>query len=291
MSDDANALTSFAGHTSLEVGLGHMLINIADPTPGHEIEYARWYEDDHYFSAAMMAPFVFSGRRWVAPTQLRALQYSPTDSPFSAHGSGSAAATYWIAPGHLSDYLAWSAGAGPQLDAQGRSFSERTLAFVSFADHLGTAYRSAETPRDVFSLIDPPAGLVVQVIDVPDASARDAIAQVLVNSFLPQQLAARGSGAHTALVFQGAADTRSMRPALQSLQRSADNDGHRLLVLWLLDAAPDTVWNSMFASLPDSVKSAGLGSVSWLAPFLPATMGTLAHIERTAIPPTPHAVH
>lgn len=274
MTGDTHPLTEVGAGTSLEVGVGHMLLNIADPLPGHEREYGRWYEDDHFFSSAMMAPFVFAGRRWVAPADVRALQRARPGGEFDPPGAGAYAATYWIAPGHLADYFAWAAGTGPQLDAQGRGFTDRRLVFVSFADEVGAAYRDGSVPRDVFALMDPPGGLVVQLIDVPEPSERDAAASWLLEEFLPAQLAIDGATAHTVLVFRGAADTTAMRPALLDLQRRADNDGRRLILLWFLDDDPRGAWEREFASLPEVIAASGHAAVEWTAPFIPARMGT-----------------
>jgi hypothetical protein len=279
MTKSVDPITQFAAATSLEVGVGHMLLNIADPHPGQEREYGRWYEDDHFFSAAMMAPFVFGGRRWVAPADLRALQYSRPGGEYDPPGGGSYAATYWIAPGHLNDYFAWSAGTGPQLDAQGRNFADRRLVFVSFADRMGTAYRDDRVPRDVFALMDPSGGLVVQLIDVPDSSVRDDAATWLLDDLLPTRLSVDGASARSVLVFRGAADTSAMRPALQDLQRRADNDGRRLLLLWFLDGDPRDAWDREFSSLPRVIADSGRGVVEWTAPFIPARMGTDDYVD------------
>ncbi|MGO4689695.1 hypothetical protein [Glaciibacter sp. 2TAF33] len=283
MREPAASLTEIGATTSLEVGVGHMLLNIADPNPGHEREYTRWYEDDHFFSAAMMAPFVFSGRRWVAPAALRALQYARADGDYDNSTGGSYAATYWIAPGHLNDYFAWAAGTGPQLDAQGRNFADRRLVFTSFADHVGTAYRDDHPARDVHALIDPPGGLVVQLIDVPQASDRDEVAAWLMGSFLPERLGREGASAQSVLVFRGAADTSMMRPALRDMQLRADNQGRRLLLLWFLENAPNSVWESEFAPLPELIAQTRRGAVEWMSPFLPARMGTNEFTDQLGI--------
>jgi len=62
-----------------EVVIGSALITMVEPHEGHEHAYNRWYEDDHFYSGAMAMPWMFAGRRWVAPTNLQALRY-PDDS-------------------------------------------------------------------------------------------------------------------------------------------------------------------------------------------------------------------
>jgi hypothetical protein len=283
MTDSTHPLTEFSSSTPLEVGVGHMLINVADPHAGSERQYNRWYEDDHFFPSALMAPFVFAGRRWVAPRDLRAFRYGRPGGEYDPPTGGSYAATYWIAPGHLNDYFAWAAGTGPQLDAQGRNFTDRRLVLVSFADHIGSVYRDERVPRDVFALMDPAGGMVVQLVDVPDAADRDAAAAWLLDDFLPARLAVEGAKAHSVLVFRGAEDTSAMRPALQELQRRADNDGRRLVLLWFLDSDPRTAWESEFAPLPGVMAESGHGVVEWVAPFLPARMGTDDYVDQLGV--------
>lgn len=276
-------LTAVSGTTPLTVGLGHMLLNITDPRPGSERAYGRWYEDDHFFSGAMNAPFVFSGRRWVAPAALRRLQHARAGGEYDGRDAGAYAATYWIAPGHLNDYFAWSAGSSPRLDAEGRGFAERDLIFVSFADRVGTAYRDDDVPRDRFELIDPAGGLVVQLIDAADAEERRAVTQWLADDLIPARLALPGTSAHSAVMFHGAADTSAMRPALRDLQSRADNAGRRILLLWFLDHDPRDTWAEEFAPLPELIAAGGRAAVEWSAPFIPAHMGTDLYVDELGL--------
>ena len=59
--------------------IGAALITMVEPHVGHEHAYNRWYEDDHFYSGAMAMPWMFAGRRWVAPYFLQPLRY-PADS-------------------------------------------------------------------------------------------------------------------------------------------------------------------------------------------------------------------
>ena len=122
--------------------------------------------------------------------------------------------------------------------------------------------------------MDPPGGMVVQLIDAPDADNRDEVAEWLTSDFLPSRLSAPGASAHRVILFRGAADTSAMRPALRDLQARADNAGRRILALWFLDADPRTTWETEFATLPDAIADSGRASVRWMAAYLPARMGT-----------------
>jgi hypothetical protein len=46
--DVVNLYRQVACHLPSNVGLGGALINITEPHLGYEVEYNRWYEDDHF---------------------------------------------------------------------------------------------------------------------------------------------------------------------------------------------------------------------------------------------------
>lgn len=57
------------------VKVGHMLFTMVDPPRGEEVAYNRWYERDHFYAGCLVGPWLFAGRRWVAPRALKALRY------------------------------------------------------------------------------------------------------------------------------------------------------------------------------------------------------------------------
>ena len=62
-----------------EPDLGGALITWVEPMAEHVVAYNRWYEDDHMITGAMSMPWMFSCRRWVAPTWIQHLR-GPADS-------------------------------------------------------------------------------------------------------------------------------------------------------------------------------------------------------------------
>src|SRR4051794_26038498 len=176
---------ALAREASHEVGVGSALITLVEPWPGKEREYSRWYEDDHYFSGAMTAPWLFAGRRWVATAELQQLRYPADSAAIQPVTAGCFLGTYWIAPGRLGDYLQWTAGAGPRLDADQRMYYDRDLMFTAFQDKAGTVYRDETIPADVFSLTDPAAGLVLELIDAPSQAEAAELERWLLEEHLP----------------------------------------------------------------------------------------------------------
>ena len=79
MTDQRHLYTELAATGPYEAKIGSALITMVEPHVGHEYSYNRWYEDDHFNAGAMAMPWMFSGRRWVAPKSLQAYRY-PADS-------------------------------------------------------------------------------------------------------------------------------------------------------------------------------------------------------------------
>src|SRR5258706_5959783 len=79
------------------VRVGSMLFTMVDPHRGHEVAYNRWYERDHFYAGCLVGPWLFAGRRWVAPRALKALRY-PCESELARPDvtAGSYLATYLI---------------------------------------------------------------------------------------------------------------------------------------------------------------------------------------------------
>ena len=69
------------GVTDDPIEIGTMLYTLVEPHRGHEVEYNRWYERDHFYAGCMVGPWLFAGRRWVATRELKDLRF-PADTPF-----------------------------------------------------------------------------------------------------------------------------------------------------------------------------------------------------------------
>ncbi|MGM7775825.1 hypothetical protein ACSVHC_07335 [Arthrobacter sp. KNU-44] len=270
---------TLARNASHEVGVGSALINLSEPWPGKEREYSRWYEDDHYFSGAMTAPWLFAGRRWIATRDLQKLRYPAAGGAVDPVTAGCFLGTYWIAPGRLGEYLQWTAGTGARLDADQRMYYDRDLVFTAFQDKAGTAYRDDTVPRDVFSLADPAAGLVLEFVDAPDPAAAGELERWLLEEHLPSRVGAEGPVA-SAMVFRPTEPLPTMRPALIEAMAKAGNGGRRLTVLWFLREDPRECWESWFRREGSLVEASEKGRLTFLAPFIPAKMGTNAYHDQ-----------
>ena len=254
-------------------GVGHALITMVEPHPDRVRAYNRWYEDDHFFDGAMQMPWMFSGRRFVATYDLQQLRYpavSPVADPISA---GKYISIYWITKDRVEDHKHWTFQTNARFRRAGHVSLDRTHVFTSFTDNAGTVYRSPDVPRARFSLLDPPAGLVVQVVDAPSAARRDETERWLLDEHLPSRVTADGPTT-SAMVFRVTPPDPGHSAAVYESQVKVSNDGRRLAVLWFLDEDPRAVWDRHFTYEVEHLERSGTGETVFVAPFVPVKMGT-----------------
>ncbi|MFF9430287.1 hypothetical protein [Streptomyces sp. NPDC014746] len=251
---------------------GHALITMVEPHPGHEYAYNRWYEDDHYYAGAMAMPWMFAGRRWVAPRALQELRGPEKSAVAQPVTAGCYLSTYWITDGRYDEHMKWTVGINKRLNRDARVYHDRTHVFTSFQDHEATVYRDgAAGPRDFHALDHPYAGLVLQVVDTEGPEARDALVERLRSRELPRRLA----GSPTAMVT-------IFRPTplpgdRMTYVKQVEGVDTRLTLLWFLERDPGECWTEHYADLgtlggPDT-------RVELVAPFVPTVPGTDRYVD------------
>ena len=275
-----------------DVAIGSALITMVEPHEGHEHAYNRWYEDDHFYSGAMAMPWMFAGRRWVAPTNLQALRY-PDDSLIAQPlSSGKYISLYWITDGRYDDHLRWSVGTNQRLLPDGRIYLDRTHVYTSFQSYLGVVYRDGDRgPRDVHSLDYPYRGLVVEVVDATDD--RGALERWLRDEHLPARLAgsplAQGPIAQSPIAQSPIAQStiamtllfapNPLPPDKMSYVEDVPGLDRRITLLSFTDVPPDECVDA-WQGLGDAVAGSGLGRVELAAPFYPTLPGTDTYVDQ-----------
>ncbi len=259
---------------SLEPTIGGALITWVEPEPEHVAGYNRWYEDDHMITGAMSMPWMFSCRRFVAPTWLQPLR-SPEGSRVAVPlDAGKYIALYWVNEGRIEDHQEWSLGTNYRLHAEGRGsyrgvghdpLEERRHVFTSFSDYLGPTYRDDDVPRDVHTLVQPYQGLVVQVIDA--TAGRDALDDWLRSTYLPSVV--RGPNA-VATRFA----PRPLPGDKLAHVRELDGVEDVVTVLHFLDGDPRECWEELFAGAEVTIAESGLATLGVQAAFVPTHHGT-----------------
>ena len=90
------------------IRVGSMLFTMVDPQKGHEVEYNRWYERDHFYAGCMIGPKLFAGKRWVATKELKDLRFPRGDTPVASPvEAGSYLAIYYVLEGCHEEHFAW----------------------------------------------------------------------------------------------------------------------------------------------------------------------------------------
>ncbi|MET7335447.1 hypothetical protein [Nonomuraea sp. NPDC005650] len=270
--DDAYSQLPLTG--SHEVGVGHALITLVEPHPGHESHYNRWYEDTHYFDGAMQMPWMFAGRRWLAPYWLQPLRYPAGTPVLPSVETGKYLGTYWITKGRLDDHRNWTGATNARHRAIGNVVTDRTTVYTAFHDSVGNVYRDPAVPRARYALQDPAAGIVLHVIDAHTTEGREDLERWLLEEYLPSRVVADGP-VSLAMVFR-------VLPPLEyyhskqnyEVLKGVSNDERRLTLLWFLTEDPREIWAEHFTHEVDNLATSGKGVTSLIAPFIPAKMGT-----------------
>jgi hypothetical protein len=261
--------------------LGAALITWVEPMPDHVVPYNRWYEDDHMITGAMSMPWMFSCRRWVSPrwlNDLRAPAGSRVAEPLEA---GKYIGLYWINVGRLDDHEQWALGANYRLHDEGRGsyrgkdadpLEERRHIFTGFHEYGGPTYRDDAVPRDVHTLVQPYAGLVVELVDTAPGQARADCKEWLASEYLPQVV---GGDVAVSLRF----DYRPLPADKLSHVREVPGAERMVTVLHFLDVDPRACWAERFADSEQRIAAGGFGSLAMQAAFVPTRHGTDAYTD------------
>lgn len=259
--------------------LGGALITWVEPVPEHVVGYNRWYEDDHMITGAMVMPWMFSCRRWVAPTwiqHLRGPQGSRIAQPLDA---GKYIGVYWVNEGRIDDHQQWSLGANYRLHAEGRGSyrglgadarEERWHVFTAFHDYRGAVYRDDEVPRDVHTLVQPYAGMVIEVIDA--SGERDELDRWLADEHLPTVV---GGPVAASLRFT----PRPLPPDKLAHVDELPGADRVVAVLHFLECDPRECWDERFAPSEQRLADGGAGTLAVQAAFVPTKHGTNAYTD------------
>jgi hypothetical protein len=253
------------------VALGSLLFSLVDPRRGHERDYNRWYERDHFYAGALTGPGVLAGRRFVATRALKTLRIPvplPSDGPLRDPSRGSYLVLYGIQEGEHERFTDWAVDRVQALHRAGRMFAEREQVQTAFFRADGGVARDADGVPPALVLDHPYAGLVVAYFEAPEAGTSAELGRWLAESLWPAKLAA-----------SPIAQCRHFTPL--PLPEGAPGDTpveagskRRVLALCFLEADPRDIWARHFKRLAEEVTDAGRGRLLYAAPFLPTVPGT-----------------
>jgi hypothetical protein len=254
------------------IRLGSMLFTMVEPERGYEREYNRWYERDHFYAGCLIGPYCFSGGRWVATRELKALRF-PEASPIArSKDVGSFLSLYYILDGHRQEWRSWGADQVFRLNEQGRMYPHREHVHTLHYVYQWGVQRDDDGVPAELALDHRFPGLAVVIGERSAGTSPEQVEQWYRDE-LPKML--DGTPAAMCLAFRGEAgmpSTPSRVPVVTGVEE-------RYLLLFFLDADPRVCWDDVFVPHAEAFGASGLGAVVYASPFIPTVPGTDTHLD------------
>jgi hypothetical protein len=257
-------------------GIGGGLITMVQVAPGAEYSYNEWYDRDHFYAGMMALPWCFSGSRWLATKQLRALRY-PAQSAFAENISdGNFINLYLGSRGRMDELSEGITEALERLIDEGRMHRDgaRRQVFTAHQDYAGAVYRDETGPRDFHAFDHPYQSFVLEIVDAPEPADRVALEQWLLNEHLPAVIA--GTDAAMCLVFR----TRPISgDSYVRKEMPTERYSQRLALVWMLESPAEESWPTLFAREGERIATSGLGTVEFVSGFKRLVSGTNTYLD------------
>ncbi len=255
------------------IKLGSMLFTLVEPRRGHEVEYNRWYERDHFYAGCMIGPYNFAGKRFVATADMKASRVPDPSAITGEPGRGTYLSLYWVLDGYHDIWNRWAVDQVKALHRAGRMFNER--------DHIHTLlYRYAwEQGRDPdglpaeLALDHPSAGLVAVFTDRSDDLDVETFETWQREEHLPSLL----PGTPARLVV--AADPLPLLIDAPGDVPRSEADDRRQLTLWFLDSDPAGA-AAVLAAHRAALEDSGKAKVVAMLGFIPTIAGTDTYTDQ-----------
>jgi hypothetical protein len=264
------------------IRLGTVLFSIVEPTLGHEVEFNRWYERDHFYAGCMVGANYFSGRRWVATRHLKDLRY-PLDSPVTPSiDKGSFLVTYWTLAGERENVVNWSIDQVHALIKSDRMQPPIENISTAFYQYQWGVFREGEdgVPAEL-ALEHPYRGLAVTMIDRDENISEHDFEQFCQHHFLPSQL--QKSPIAMTLCLRPQPLPRAVPDSVSPDYVSCVDEqvlAKRYLLLSFLEEDPQLCWPDKFANVGIDMQGSGYGKVVYAAPFIPTVPGTDKYLDQ-----------
>ena len=259
------------------VRVGSCLFTMVDPESGHEVDYNRWYERDHFYAGCLVGPWLFAGRRWVATRDLKDLRF-PDDSPLAVPvDAGSYLAIYWVHEGHHREHFAWSIDQVVGLYKDGRGFNNRIHAHTVLLHEPWSHYRDDDPVPIELALDHPYRGLAVVAVHPADEAGTEEFNAHLRDEALPALM----DGSSIASMVSW----RYIDPVGGATERAPMDLGtpagpaQRQVQMFFLDGDPAEAWDR-FRAYASGLADSGAGRVVFAAPFLPTIVGTDTYTDK-----------
>jgi hypothetical protein len=258
------------------IKLGTMLFTMVDPKKGHEVEYNRWYERDHFYAGCMVGAWQFAGQRFVATRPLKDLRVPQGPSVMTPDPvNGSYLGIYWVLAGHHDEWNRWAVDQVNWLHANGRMFNERDHIHTLLYNYEWGVQRDPDGVCAELALDHHFGGLAVIVGEVAEGHDHGEVDRWYQEEYLVEAL---GSGSPVAL-WLGFTPRPLLADAPGDVPRTEGAE-RRFLHLVFLDEQPSGIWADRFAGHGDELEKTGLAKFHWAAPFIPTVVGTDTYTDQ-----------
>ena len=260
------------------IRVGSMLFTMVDPEKGHEVDYNRWYERDHFYAGCMIGPWLFAGKRWVATKELKDLRFPRGDTPVASPvEKGSYLAIYWVLEGRHAEHFAWAADQVVELYSNNRGFMNRVHAHTVLMEEPSAFYRDDDPVPIELALDHPYEGLAVVAVDPAEGVSEDELTSHLHDTALPALMRDSGVASMVSWHYQDLGSGDTDRAPMDLGMPPGPHE--RNLQLFFLDEEPTAVWDR-FRAYADDLAASGKGEVVFAAPFLPTIVGTDTYTDQ-----------
>jgi len=255
------------------VQVGTVLFTLIEPHRGHEVDYNRWYERDHFYAGCMIGKGWFAGRRWVATRDLKELRF-PDETPFLPDVSaGSYLSTYWVHKGEDAEAIAWGSQQVRWLYDNDRMYDHRDHVHTLMYVVRWSVNRDEDGVPAPLALDHPFTGLVALMVDRNEDVDAKTFSAWLRDECLPGAL----PDSPVALVV--AMTPIPLPDGAPVFQPENPGQERRTLLLCFLDEDPRNRWSALHG-LADRIHVGGHGHVSYAAPFIPTLPGTDTYTDQ-----------
>jgi hypothetical protein len=248
------------------IKLGGALVTMVEPHKGHEVDYNRWYERDHFYAGCQIGAWNLAGTRFVATRECKAKRY-PADSPICPDPtSGSYLAVYWILAGKFGEWIQWGTNQVNWLHENGRMFPHRDHVHTLMYKYRGEVHADPDGVPTELALDHRYPGLVLVIGELTEGVDAKQVTEWARSRPLPaDQLVA-----FTPIPLLGDAPSDVPR----------DTAADRFLHLYFVEGDPVAIWDERFAGLGDEIAASGLGKVVFASPFLATVPGTDTYTDQ-----------
>ncbi|MHB1517405.1 MAG: hypothetical protein ACYCVN_05325 [Acidimicrobiales bacterium] len=269
----AGSTPASGGVTDDPIRIGTLLYTLVEPHRGHEVDYNRWYERDHFYAGCQIGAYNFAGARFVATAELKELRLPTPDcggppALVADPQIGSYLGLYYVLDGHHDEWNRWAVDQVNVLHRAGRMFEQRDHVHTGLYRYEWELRREEDGVPAELTLDHRFGGLVSVFVELAEGAtpemARNVVAEEVLARLQP------GTPLATVLGF-------TTLPLLADAPGDVPRDAaaaSRLLLLCFLDEEPSRTWHEVFDPLPAAVSRTGLGRLAWASPFIGTVPGT-----------------